>query len=331
MQRVFLAFFALVWSALVLFFDGQSGYNVFKQIQSRDYPSVAGTVTHSEVTTRHSSKGGTSYQAGISYRFEHGGTTFTGGRLRFNAAQSSSTSANSLVAAHPAGSTVQVFYNPKDPAESLLFPGLNGSDFMLVLFLTPFNAIMLGFWLGIGAWLRERLFRPAAGGVRIIPDGMSTRVRLPQFGPLGWGLVTAGGLAFVSVFVVGLSTNMQPSIGLALAAIAAVYLAAAGVGYRQWRKLCSGIDDLVINPTEKKLDLPRTLGRAQPLSVAFADIENLTVETVVHVSRKGGRSYTYAPTLRLRAPHSGEQKVADWSDKVKADDFAQWLRQQLGL
>ena len=41
-------------------------------------------------------------------------------------------------------------------------------------------------------------------------------------------------------------------------------------------------------------------------------------------------SYTYAPTLRVRGPQAGEQKLADWSDKVKADDFAAWLRPQRG-
>ena len=279
------------------------------------YPSAAGAVTHSEVTTHHSSKHGTSYQASISYRFEVGAKQFTGERLRFTPASSDSTSACSLVSAHPVGSTVQVFYNPNDPMESLLLPGVNGSDFLAVLFLTPFNAIMLGLWIWTGGWLRERLFRPLAGGVKIIADGMSTRVRLPQFGAVGWGLVTAGGLGFVSMFIVGFSTKMQPSIGLALAVLAAVYLAGVGVAFWQWRKISSGIDDLVINEAARTLVLPQTLGRQQPLSVGIADIESLTVETIEHISNKGSRSYTYAPTLRLRGAQPGDQKLADWSTK----------------
>ncbi|MGD1086190.1 MAG: DUF3592 domain-containing protein [Verrucomicrobiota bacterium] len=331
MQTVFLLFFTLFWSAGALFFDGLVARGIFKQLESRHYPSATGTVTHSEVTTHHGSKGGTSYKANINYRFDVAGKAFTGSRLRFNPSFSDSASANSLVAAHRLGSTVQVFYNPNDPQDSLLFPGVNGSDFLVVLFLTPFNAVMLGFWIWTGGWLRERLFRPLAGGVKIIADGMSTRVRLPQFGAVGWGLVTAGGMGFVSVFIVAFSTKMQPSIGFVLTTIAAVYLAGVGVAFWQWRKISSGIDDLVINEGARTLDLPQTLGRQQPLSVGIADIESLTVETIEHISNKGSRSYTFAPTLRLRGPHSGDQKLADWSDKMKADAFADWLRRQLAL
>ena len=190
---------------------------------------------------------------------------------------------------------------------------------------------MLGFWVAIGGRLRERLVRPVAGGVKIIADGMSTRVRLPQFGALGWGLVTAGGLGFVSMFVVGIPTKMQPSIGLALTAIALVYLAGAGVYVWQWRKINSGADDLVINPAARTLDLPQTFDRKQRVTAGFADIESLMVDKIIHTSSKGGVSYTYAPTLRLRGTEPGEQKLADWSDKERADDFAEWLRQQLGL
>jgi hypothetical protein len=53
------------------------------------------------------------------------------------------------------------------------------------------------------------------------------------------------------------------------------------------------------------------------------------VEKIAH--GRGGTIYTYAPTLRLRGAAAGEQKLADWQDKVKAEDFAQWLYQQLGL
>ena len=58
---------------------------------------------------------------------------------------------------------------------------------------------------------------------------------------------------------------------------------------------------------------------------------NLTLETIVHRSRKGGVSYTYAPTLWLESEAPGGQKLADWPDKMKAGAFTDWLRQRLGL
>ena len=158
-----------------------------------------------------------------------------------------------------------------------------------------------------------------------------TRVRLPQFGAVGWGLATTGGLGFVSIFVVALSTKVQQSMPLVLLVIDVVYLGGVVVFLWQWWKLHSGVDDLVINEAGRVLELPQTFGRKEQVTANIADIESLTVEQIEHRNNKGGVSYTYAPTLRLRGTEPGKQKLADWSDKMKADDFAGWLRQQLGL
>ncbi len=331
MQSGFLVLFTLFWSAGVLFFDGFMAKSFFKQYESGHYPAVTGTVTHSEVKSHRGSKGGTTYQAVIHYRFEVDGQTFTGARLRYNPASSDSASARSLVDDHPAGAAVRIFYDPKNPQDSLLFPGITGADYLMVLFLTPFNAVMLGFWIWLGGQLRERLFRPVAGGIKIISDGMFTRVRLPQFGAVAWGLVTTGGLGFASIFIVGFSTQMKPSVGLILPVIGGVYLTGFGVFLWQWWKIRSGLDDLVINEAGRTLDLPETFGRKERVTVNYTDIDNLAVVQLEHRSSKGGISYTYAPTLILRGTEPSEQKLADWSDKLKADDFTAWLGKQLGL
>jgi hypothetical protein len=234
-----------------------------------------------------------------------------------------------LVAAHPTGATVQVFCNPANLEDSVLLPGLDGSDFMLALFSFPFNALMVSFLIWMGGWLRERLFRPVAGGVKIIADTKAIRVRLPRSTAAAWGLATTAGLGFVCTFTVGYRTQMQPSVGLILTVIVAVCLAGTGVYFWKWWQIRSGLDDLVINHGVGTLDLPRTFGRKERMAVSKTDIESIMVEKIAH--GRGGTIYTYAPTLRLRGAAAGEQKLADWQDKVKAEDFAQWLYQQLGL
>jgi uncharacterized protein DUF3592 len=332
MNGVFLVIFTLFWSLMVSAFDGLMVHNAFKQYESGDYPFVTGTITRSEVTVQHGSKGGISYGVNINYRYEVGGQTFTGTRLRYNNVSSSNESAaNDIVNAHPVGATVKVYYNPGDPQESLLFNGIMGGDFILVLFLTPFNAVVIGLWLWTGGWLRERLFRPVAGGMKIFTDGMFTRVRLPRYGAAGWGLMTTGGLGFIAIFIVGFGTQMQPSFAIIFSTIALVYLGGAGVFLWQWQKIGSGLDDLVINEAGRSLDLPQTFGRKERVTVNITDVGGLTVEQIMHCNSKGGVSYTYAPTLLLRGTESGGQKLAEWSDKLKADDFAEWLRKQLGL
>jgi len=258
-----------------------------------------------------------------------GQRTFFGERLRYLNPPNGLDAANSLVSANPVGGTLPVFYNPSDPTDSLLLPGIDGRDLMLGVFLAPFNAIMLGFWLWIGGWLRERLFRPVAGGVKIIRCGTTIRVRLPAFSAAGWGLVATGGLGFVSTFVVGFSTGMQPSIGLVTVFIGVVYLGGAGVySWRRW-KIGTGFEDLVFNESARTLELPPTCGRKQRVTANIADIEGLTVEKIMHTTSKGGVSFSYAPTISLHGARV--EKLADWRDRVKANDFADWLKKQLGL
>jgi chromate transport protein ChrA len=332
MRSSILVFATLSCSAVFLWYDGVRAHETFKQFESRHYPVVTGMVTHSEIKIHRGSKGRKSYEAVIYYRYEVGERAFTGARLRYNPINAdTAASARSIVAAHPDGATVQVFYNPENPQDSLLSPGVDGWDCMMVLIMTPFNMLMLGLWIWMGGWLRERLVRPVAGGMKIITDGMITRVRLPQYGAAWWGLGTTGGLGIISMIILGFTTKMPPPLGLALTVLAVIYLAGAGVYLWLWQKIRSGLDDLVIDEAARTLDLPQTFGREQRVTAGIADIESLTVEKIEHRDGRGDISYTYAPTVRLRGTGLEGQKLADWSDEEKAGDFAEWLRKQLGL
>jgi hypothetical protein len=329
MTGVILLLFTLFWSGIILTFDGLSARTIYRQYESGHYPSVTGTITHSEVKSHHTSKGGTSYEAVIAYHYNVGGRDFEGSKLRFAIAASGFDSATAAVSAHPAGSAATVYYDPADPRQAVLSPGVEGSDLFIPLFLTAFNMVMLGLWIVLGGWLREHFFRPAAGGVKIIADGMTTRIRLPQLPAVMWGLGTTGGLGFISMFAVAFGTNMNPSIPLVLCIAVAIYSAGLLVYLWQRQKIDSGIDDLIIDEPARTLELPLTFGRKERMTVNIAAIECLAVEMIAHRS-KNGISYTFAPTLRLRGMEPATQKLADWSDKLKADDFTEWLRNQLG-
>jgi len=327
---LFLSVFTLFWSGGTLSFDGFMGHGIYKQLVAQEFPSVTGTITHSEVTSQRGSKGGTSYNAVIAYTFTVGDRKLEGAKVRFGIASSSYASAAALVAMHPVGSTVAVYYNPANHEESLLSPGVQGPDFMGLLFMTPFNMVMFGLWVWIGGSLRERLVKPVAGGVKIISEGMVTRIRLPRFSAVVWAVATTGGLGFIAIFLVGFGTKMEPTIPVALAALAAVYGAGLVVYLWQRQKINSGIDDLLINEASRTMELPLTFGRKTRITASVADIVCLAVEPIEHRSSKGGISYTYAPTLRLRGAEACVQKLADWSDQRKAEAFTEWLRARLG-
>jgi hypothetical protein len=332
MASFFLIFFTLFWSGFVLVFDGWTARNAWKQFESSHYARVVGKVAASQVKSHPGSKGGRTYTAEITYVYTAGTREFAGSRLRYDYPSSAGyADAFELVGAHPVGAAVTVYYNPRQPDDAVLFPGLDRSVFMLPLFLTPFHMAMLGLWCGCVICLRGRWFRPVAGGVRVIADGMVTRVRLPQWSACWGGLGTTGVLGFISVFAVGIPTNMHPSLPLALAASGLVYGAGLAVYLRHRSKINSGIDDLVIDESSRTLQLPLTFDREAPVTVNLADVQSVWIEKVTHSSSKGGISHTYAPTLRLSGTGPALQKLADWSDQTKAGDFAQWLGKQIGV
>lgn len=126
MTGFFLTVFTLFWTGMVLTFNGFMGHGIYKQLESQHFLTAIGTITHSELTVSHSSKGGASYSAKIEYTYSVGGQSFTGDKIRFGMHSSSYASASGIVNAHPVGSEVQVYYNPADTHESLLQPGVQG-------------------------------------------------------------------------------------------------------------------------------------------------------------------------------------------------------------
>jgi hypothetical protein len=307
--------------------DCSMGHDYYKQFESRNFLCVTGTITHSELQT-HTSKGNTYYTAVINYVYKVSGQTFTGDRLVYTE-DGPGLSEPTIVSDHPVGSAVQVYYNSRNPRDSLLYPGGAASGFQWVLGLTPFNMVAIGFWAWISGWLRLRMFKPVAGGAKIIEDGMITRVRLPRWGAFWWWLVTTGGLGFVSLVIMGISEQLNLPIAPALPSIFTIYL--AGIGVYIWRrlKIKSGAEDLIINEGTRTLELPLTLGRKERMMVGFRDIQDLTVKPVEHNGGKG-KSISFAPTLSLRG-NQPEQKLAEWPDPLKAVNFTVWLREKTGV
>jgi Protein of unknown function (DUF3592) len=330
MNGAFLLLFACLWSTLVIGVDGFIGRNLWRQYKTRSDLAAPGQITFSRVTRHHTSKGGTTYGVDIRYQYRVNDRGFDGTRFRYNNQSSSDWAwAQQTVARYAVGTQTQVFYSPQNPQDAVLSPGVEGADLMMFLFLMPFNMVTLGFLTWTGGWLRERIFKPVAGGVRIISDGPRTSVRLPEYGALVWAMVAVGALSFVSIFSLGFASRFRPSVAATLWVLGAVAVAGAAAYWRQWGKLHSGDDDLILDESAGTMDLPETYGRKERVTVTLSEIEKLTMETVEHRNSKGGVSYTYAPTLWLRGGTG--QKLADWSDQLRAGAFTDWLSRRLGL
>ena len=235
------------------------------------------------------------------------------------------------MSALPAGTPVTVYYDPRDPADSCLRPGLEGSDLFKFIFITPFNVIMIIGWFYVGSMLRARQ-RPA-GGLKIREGDFETPVRVMGIPPGIAALLTAFALAFVLTFAVGFSRyGFHPPLEMMIGVWCLILLAAVGAAWYTSRRLASGRYDLVIRQDDKELILPAVLGRREPLTVHFADIAGVKVEQ--QTKKTSGRTTTkYMACLVIRCGDDPVQReaVAEWYQPEPAKQFVRWMREQLGL
>ncbi len=228
--------------------------------------------------------------------------------------------------AHPIGSEIEVYYNPADPRDAVLSPRVEAFDVSLLLIGFPICLMPLYCMIKFGRvidWPGRAA--PVAGGVKIISERMTTRVRLPQYDPLSRSLLTIGVLSFVSGMVMNLTTNI--ALGIAGMTVLFIALAGAFVYFWQWNKISRGTQDLVIDEAARTIQLPLTYKRRELISCAFSEVTGVRLQKVAH-RRKNGVSYTYAPALLIAG--KPPQRLTDLS-KGRAESFAAWLREKLGL
>jgi hypothetical protein len=315
--------FALFWTALVGLFDLVVGVGVISSVRSQSFASVEGIVTSSEITT-HDSDDGTTYGVDIRYAYNVNGKAFEGDTYRYSAFSSSGGDwAREAVAAHPKGARVRVYYDPANPQASVLAPGLDGADLFIMLFLTPFNVVMIGLWWAIGAPLWHRWRGTQRDSIDWFHHGGAVRVRLA---PLPWiasGFAGAGAAAFVSIFIVAFTAGFHPSMAFAQTMWALTLAAGVGSAFYVRQKSLAGDYDLVIG--DRQVDLPAGLERTKRTTLDKKSIAGVAVEKV----EQGENNTVWE--VRLLKSDGGHEAVAQWYDEEQAGKLARWLEDQIGV
>ena len=326
----FLIGFGLFWTGMTLLFDGFIIKSAMQQVAAREFTSAPGKVLASEVTT-HDSDDGTTYGVRVTYSYTVSGQEYTGDRLRYGQVSSSSyPQARKAAAKFPVGSPITVYYNPSDPQDALLRPGLTGGDLFMALFMTPFNAVMLGFWWFGWSRLMRRLCRPVAGGVKLRTSLQQTRARMIEYPPLASAIVATALLAFVSIFVVGFGFGgFNPSLRVAGVTWAVVLSGGILIGIWSWINTLQGKYDLVLDEMRSSIQLPLTCGRKTLKILGFGEVHDCYVETIERRGSEDSVSHTYVPTLRLAAADGPLEKLAEWHDAERAREFVAWLNEKL--
>lgn len=327
----FLIVFGLFWSGMTLMFDGFTIVPAVRQVLAQRFVSTQGTVLSSEVT-HHDDSDGTTHGVRITYSYTVAGREYTGDRFRYDKSSSSDSAwARQAVAEHQVGSTTTVYYDPLVPQNSVLSPGLRGSDLFMALFMTPFNVVMLGFWWLGWNRLKRKWRKPIAGGVKLRTTLRRTRARMTEFSPLMSGVLTVALLSFLSIFVIGFGFGgFHPSLRVVGVTWGIVLAGGVAMGIWQWINILRGKYDLVLDEMRSSIQLPLTCGRKTRKTFGFGEVHGCYVETIEKRDNEGATTYTYVPTLRLTAADGPLEKLAEWHDAERAREFVAWLNEKLG-
>ena len=128
------------------------GFNqLYYGTKSYSWPLCEGVVRQAEVGVSSGGRGGgSSYYPSIDYEYTVEGHQYSGGKYRYGGINSGREAATKIVAEHPVGSKVKVYYDLSSPERSVLVPGRGwGAYFAIVLG-------MIFFLVGLICLLPER-------------------------------------------------------------------------------------------------------------------------------------------------------------------------------
>jgi hypothetical protein len=297
-----------------------------KQIRAESFQTTKGKIVAGEVETYHGTKS-TQYIPRLSYAYEVNGVKYKSRRYRYRRYSFyTMQEAESVVQAHAVGSEIEVHYNPAQPADALLAPGVMNQDIsLLFLVVMPLGFFAWVAWSAMAGIQWPGAGMAPAGGQKIIADGTRIRVRLPPRKPGYLASITFSFLAlFAGLWVAKTSTEPilagKIALGLLIAIPGAVFA-------WDWKLITSGKQDLVIDDASRTIELPQTFKRKSPVMMPISEVTGITLEKVAHRGRYGVR-YTFAPTLVLR--DGSTQRLTDL-DSNRAEAFVTWLSEKLGV
>jgi hypothetical protein len=134
---------------------------LYRQLRAERFPTVRGTVLASAVRASRGSDGD-SHDAEVRDRYVVDDRPYEGSTVRHGMKVSGRAGAEAVSRLFPAGSAVAAYYDPADPADAVLSPGLSGIDLFMPMFMLPFNALIIGSWL-FAVGRARRVFRPSPG------------------------------------------------------------------------------------------------------------------------------------------------------------------------
>ena len=318
---IVVAIIAVGWTFAGLVAHGFALHGMWGQLKTSDFVDVQGTIEKSDVISRRTSKGGTSYSWSVRYRYQYSACGYASDRITYSMWKPGD--AHELARRFPVGSTTTVYVNRSEPAESVLIRGVSFGDF------AP-PSIAMAVCAGGMFMLRGLLMKckpyPANTivGLEVIDSPPLTSVSLSKLEPmLLGGLIgtSAGAACFL------LSGEFGPvSDVTVLGALIVSWCATFALGHamERWgRRLRLKPSKLMVFDGESQvIELPSRSGANGRRAIRFDHVaEFVAVETLVRRA-KGGPVPVHVVDLKLK---DGESvRVMDFESSEHAEAFRDW-------
>jgi hypothetical protein len=316
------------WTGLMFGADYVVINNSVRQALSVHFVPTMGKMVRSEI-----GRGALSHRGiEIGYNYTVNGIDYTGHHYRYDD-RTAAWEYSTAIDAFPRWSARKVYYDPGNPADSILDPGLDGCDLLMLLFAMPLNIVTLALWVGLGRVWFEKKHSERAGGVPILKKSGEIRAQMTEFSPAA---VTGGALAiasFVAAFPVVSMGGFAPSMRMMLVVWAIVFGIAAAALVWAIKRNRSGDYDLRIDEASGAVTLPQTDGRRKRLKLARNEILGICLQRRI-TRNPSGNYFSYLPALDCAGQGAGSPviRLVTWGwTEAKGRAFAEWLSEQLGV
>ncbi len=148
---IIFAIFGFIFALVGLYFVGQAVLGIVRAVKSRNWYTVDGVITASDVKVDvgSGSSSQASYTPAIEYEYEVRGTRYTADNVNFSRFQTPSpTAAARTVRKYPVGEQVTVYHHPWQPEKATLEPGKIGAQMSGLIVGTAVSAFGLAFGFG---------------------------------------------------------------------------------------------------------------------------------------------------------------------------------------
>lgn len=201
--------FVVIWLGLTGTFTAiiYGGYAEVLRVRS-SYQPVQGVIERAEINRQHGSRGGSSYVADVSYRYVIGETTYRGDRFSVWEDWSEHSSLKKRLERYPTGAAVTVWVHPTEPMRSVLDPHAENFQYLLFIFLVPFQMIAAVIVYGLFGMVRSAMIGRERSLAREYfefdrPDRFV--VRVGDRAPLMYALYGFGMTCFFAIFVIAIT------------------------------------------------------------------------------------------------------------------------------